>query len=306
MRSRFKDAVLIAIFLAALLVAKAGETAPADSSRKNVLLIVADDLGAQLGCYGNTVVQSPNIDRLAARGIRFDRAYCQYPSCNPSRSSFLSGLRPEVTRIASNGSNARVRDNVPGLVTLPQLFKNNGYRTMRVGKVFHYDVPADIGTDGLDDAPSWNQVVNPRGKDRDQGKRGKGNQDAAVKSGGKGVGAKASLLLGWSEAETGDEEQTDGMVATEAIRLMEQNRGKPFFLAVGFFRPHTPWIAPRKYYDLYPLDKIQLPHEPADDRSDIPPDALWVNPPNFGLSEMQCRQAIGAYYACVSIILKKA
>jgi len=275
-----------------------------DSKGPNVLFIVADDLGTELGCYGNSMVRSPNIDRLSAHSVRFDQAYCQYPSCNPSRSSFLSGLRPDTTKIAINGSDARVRDNVPSVVTLPQLFKNKGYYTMRVGKIFHYDVPADIGTDGRDDAPSWNQVVNPRGKDRDQGKKGKDSSasDGGKGGGGKGGGGKSSLLLGWSEADGTDEEQTDGMVATEAIRLMEKNRDKPFFLAVGFFRPHTPYIAPKKYYDLYPLDKIQMAKGFPNDRNDIPPDALWINPPNFGLSELQCREAIRAYYACVSFM----
>lgn len=119
----------------------------------NVLFIISDDLNNALGCYGHPIVQSPNIDRLADRGLRFDHAYCQMPFCNPSRSSLLASLYPEQTGIYSN--NVLIREPFPNIVTLPELFRENGYYTARVGKIFHVHAPPDIGTDGLDDPQSW-------------------------------------------------------------------------------------------------------------------------------------------------------
>jgi uncharacterized sulfatase len=180
------------------------------------------------------------------------------------------------------------------VVTLPQLFKNHGWFSARVGKLFHYDVPNGIGTDGLDDAPSWNVVVNPRGRDV---------TDAAHIV-NPTPQKPVSAALSWLRAEGTDEEQTDGLIATAAIRLLEQSRGKPFFLGVGFFRPHTPFVAPKKYFDLYPLGKIQLPAAPPDDRADIPPAAFAHNnaTPHYGLDESTLRTALQAYYASVSFV----
>ena len=272
-----------------------------EPSRPNVLFIVADDLNTSLSGYGHPVVRSPHIDRLAMRGVRFDRAYTQYPLCNPSRASFLTGLRPSTTRVFD--LQAHFRSAVPEAVTLPQLFRQSGYFTARVGKIFHQGVPSGIGTSGPDDLPSWDHVVNPRGRDKDQ-------EDLVIN-----LTPKRALGIALSFLESGDPDdvQTDALVATETIRLLEENRHKAFFLAAGFYRPHSPWIAPKAYFDLYRQAEVEPPAL-GDDLNDIPAPALWLtperlwateglgSPPNYGLSQGDLRRSRAAYYASVTFL----
>jgi iduronate 2-sulfatase len=266
---------------------------PADAqqpARWNVLLVTADDLNTTLSVYGRDEVKTPNLVRLARRGLRFDAAYCQFPLCNPSRTSFLTGLRPERTGVLDN--QARFRTAAPKIVTLPQLFRENGYRVARVGKLFHYGVPGQIGTNGLDDPQSWDEVVNPKGRDKDD--------EAKVVSlkPGSGLGA----TLSWLAAEGTDAEQTDGKSADAAIRLLEQNQGRPFFLALGFFRPHTPYVAPKAYFDRYATSLIVGAQGPPDDRADIPPAALTTHPGEATITPAQQVDAIRAYRASVTFM----
>jgi len=265
---------------------------------KNVLLLVSDDCRAVQGCYGQPTI-TPNIDRLAERGLRFDRAYCQYPLCNPSRASFLSGARPDTTKVYENAT--QFRQNIPDVVTLPQLFKNNGYYVARVGKLYHYGVPTQIGTDGLDDPVSWEKVVNPRGRDCDDEDKIYSivaGQKATVAVGAKKYGG----TLSWLAADGNDEEQTDGKIAREACRLLAEHKDHPFFLAVGFFRPHTPYVSPKKYFGLYPAEKVPLAKVPEDDRESKPIASLSVFPPHYGMDEPLQRTVIQAYYASVSFM----
>ena len=276
---------------AALAIAALALNSPAESKPKlNVLFVVADDQNTDLGCYGHRLVKSPNLDRLAGRGVRFDRAYCQYPLCNPSRSSVMTGRRPDTTRVWNNGP--YFRDTLPDVVTLPQLFKKNGYSVARVGKVYHAGVPMEIGMDGKDDPPSWDYTVNPRGRDKEQEK------SLVNFTPKRSLGSCLCYLM----AEGTSEEQTDGKVAAEAIKLLEQNRSRPFFLAVGFYRPHSPHIAPKKFYDLYPLEEIEAPSARPEELKNIPREALFIKPPHWGATAQQQREVIRGYYACVSFM----
>ncbi len=285
---RFLAATLILLFSPVPGLPAADAPAP----KKNVLFIAVDDLASSLGCYGDPVAVTPHIDALAGRGVRFDRAYNQLPLCNPSRASILTGLRPDQIRVYD--LDRHFRDEVPDAVTLPQLFKNQGWFSARVGKLYHYDVPAGIGTDGLDDPPSWQRVINPKGRDV--------AEESLIFNAE--PHRKISAALSWLAADGADGEQTDGMITTEAIRLMAEKKDEPFFLGVGFFRPHTPFVAPKAYYDLYPIEKITIPEAPADDREDIPTAAFAHNNPvpHYGLPIETCLEAKQAYYACVSFV----
>ena len=278
------------IALLCCLPARTSWAADEPGQRLNVLFIAVDDLNTRLHCYGHRHIHSPAIDRLAARGIRFDRAYCQYPSCGPSRASLLTGLRPDTTGVHSNRAN--FRDKLPDVVTLPQLFKQHGYYVARVGKIFHQAVPTDIGTSGLDDPRSWDEVVNPRGRDKEEEHR------LTVYTPDLPVPDRMSYLA----ADGSDVEQTDGKVVNETIRLLEKHREQPFFIAAGLYRPHIPYIAPTKYFDLYDLEQTVLPELSAGYRDTIPGAALASTPvwPNFGTTRRQGRECVLAYDACVS------
>jgi len=286
--TRVKNIGCIIIFLLALM---SQQTFSQAAKKYNVRFIAVDDLNTDVSSYGNPVVETPNFDRLAQRGIQFNQAYCQYPLCNPSRASIMTGKKPDETKVYN--LTTHFRSVIPDIITLPQLFKQNGYYSARVGKLFHYGVPGQIGTNGLDDSLSWNEVKNPKGRDKTEEK-----MVINLMPKPRGLGSDLSYLI----ADGTDEEQTDGIVATEAIEMMKEHQKESFFLGIGFFRPHTPYVAPKKYFDLYPLDKISLPAEPANDWNDIPPAAFNVRPANYGLSEDKLKEAKRGYYAAITFM----
>jgi iduronate 2-sulfatase len=256
----------------------------------NVLLIMADDLNTDLGAYGHKIVKTPHLDRLAKRGVRFDRAYTQFPLCSPSRVSLLTGRRPDTTRVHDLVTDFRTV--LPDVVTLPQAFKRNGYASVRVGKIYHYGNPGQIGTSGLDDAASWDEVVNPRGIDKDEEPRLTNLTPA------RGLGS----ALAYYASPAPDEAHTDGMVAAQTIALMEKHKDRPFFIGAGFYRPHCPFIAPKKYFDLYPLDSIRAPAFDPADQQGFPRAAWFTNPPNWDVPPDSLRETIRAYYASISFL----
>ncbi len=261
------------------------------SKRHNILFIAADDLNTGLGCYGHPLVKSPNIDALAARGVLFQRAYCQFPLCGPSRASLLTGLRPKVTQVL--GNNIDFREAVPRAVTLPQLFKNNGWFTAREGKMFHMNVPTEVTLNRFQDEPSWHHSVSPGGP-----------ENGSLPDGSVAVPRGVNSNMHW--LRTADARgQSDSNAADRALSLLEQHKNGPFFLAVGFLRPHLPFVAPGRFFDMYPLDSIPLPANPPGDLDDIPAAAKAVRPHiwnNGKLDEKGMRETRRGYYASTSFM----
>lgn len=261
------------------------------NSRPNVLLLMSDDLAATLGCYGHPQAKTPNLDALSKRGVLFERAYCQFPHCNPSRSSMLTGLRPNTTRVTNNEDN--LYENIPGIMTLPHLFRTQGYATARCGKIFHLGVPT--GLESMDDPEAWDFGTPFKDERPYPSAR---VSPVKVQSGNK-------QGIPWTETICADDELVDGNFAKTAIEWLEKrDPRKPFFLAVGFHRPHLPLVAPAKYFDLYPLEDIALPAEPADDEADIPLPARNGAVPGYAITATpeQRRAAIRGYLACVSYV----
>jgi uncharacterized sulfatase len=258
----------------------------------NVLLIVADDLNNSLGCFGNSVVQSPNIDRIAARGVKFERAYCQYPVCNPSRTSMLTGLRPERTGVMTNGTHPVPDKRDPAL--LPRFLRDSGYFSARVGKIYH-DSRRMLDGKPLrttDDPAGWDISEDEPISDEDA------EESAALREAQQGGEARRIAKIDVSDEETGD-----GNVARRVVKIMEEKLAKdrPFFLAAGFRKPHLPWVAPKKYFDLYPMEKIEPPTYPADHIKSLLPIAANKTV-GQEVSPQQAKEFIAAYYACVSFI----
>lgn len=242
-----------------------GWTSLVATDRPNILFIAVDDLRPELGCYGNSIVKSPNIDRLAARGIVFNKAYCQQAVCSPSRTSLLTGLRPDTTKVWDLETHFRVAQ--PNCITLPQHFKANGWHCAALGKIYH---------PGFEDGRSWSEphwYAKGRAVDTDPvdwTKRIVTKHEINVKefadlttdSANDKNGNQSKKGPAFEVSSKSDDELPDGATASEAVlriaKLKEIN--EPFFLAVGFIKPHLPFVAPKKYWDLYDPEKIPLPN----------------------------------------------
>lgn len=285
--------LLLSIFLESLVFA-----AP---KKFNVLFISADDMNCDLGVYGNSQVKTPNLDRLAKRGVVFERAYCQQSLCGPSRASVMTGMRPEDIGILSNKNDLRVKN--PKVVTLGQAYRQNGYFSARAGKIYHYGNPSMIGSDGHDDPQTWDERYNPIGIDRSQ-------QENITRYGrGREKDKNLGISMAWWNPVSKDQDHTDGKVASKIIDLIERKKDEPFFLAAGFFNPHCPYVAPKKYFDLYPLEEIEMQDldEAKRDLEDVPKIALnrdlnhW--PYYFAdISVEQARKCKQAYFATQSFV----
>jgi uncharacterized sulfatase len=304
-RQFVKQGAALAVAFAIPAVALRGADSGSPSKRPDVLFLIAEDHQACLGCYGNPICKTPNLDALAARGVRFDRAYCQYPLCNPTRSSMLSGLRPETTQVVGNEQDWN--EYLKAATTLPEFFHANGYETVRIGKIFH----SGNGNRIFDDKARWDRVVPP--------------QSATSKKPGKKAGKKADTKAGpslrvlydqfteeerqkdydmrawvWGPLDVEDNQAGDGRKAEAAARVLQEKREKPLFLAVGFSLPHLSYRAPRKYFDMYPPERIPLPDYPENDLDDSPGPYSLRNHKQF--TDVKRREAIAAYYACISYV----
>ncbi|NOY01017.1 MAG: sulfatase [Verrucomicrobia bacterium] len=281
-----------------------------DEKRKpNVLFIMVDDLKPELGCYGEKHIISPNIDRLASRGMVFKRAYCQEAICMSSRNSLLSGYRPDTAEIWTNRD---VRNRLTDIAYLPKHFRDHGYYTVGMGKIFH---------GGWDDKKSWSEPhwipENAPYEYRTRAGRRmveKIQQDAIAANRldpFKGVPVNIRRGMPYESLNVKDNELGDGQIADYAIEALRRVKGKQFFMGVGFLRPHLPFVAPKKYWDMYDPNKIQLASNPSKPKN-VPQAAMhnsselrmqYRNVPKKGQLDVSlARNLIHGYYACVSYV----
>jgi len=264
----------------------------------NVLFIISDDLTTTaLGSYGNEKAHTPAIDQLAKESTVFTRAYTQYPVCGPSRASFMFGYYPNATQTYGYVSG---RENVGAdRPSLAELFKQNGYYTARVSKIYHMGVPIDIenGTDGTDDPASWTEKFNSQGPEW----KAEGKAELVQNNADGSIERKGGNVMTIVQATGGDLAHSDGKTAEKSSELIRTHKDKPFFLAVGFVRPHVPFVAPAEYFSPFPYEGIKLPKQVENDWDDIPERGInYVTSVNADMNSVQKQKAIAAYYASVS------
>lgn len=296
------------ILISGLLFSNLLPLAAATTDKPNVLLVIVDDLTTTLGCYNDSDASTPHIDSLAARGVKFEHAYTQFALCNPSRCSFLTGCYPERTKVLDLVTS--IRKNLPDVVTLPQLFKNAGYSTGRIGKVFHVADPktkldVEIG------AP-----LHKDGEILEEAKLGERTEGDLSDPPHKSPKENSLYNREWASSKRPAEDFTDYQIASDAIGTLESfssaksgtGEAKPFFLAVGFIRPHTPYVAPSQFFNVLNPAQIAMPAfyaKEGEDLSHIPKAALRPNNNVFRFaapSPIQAREARRAYLAATSFV----
>jgi len=286
-----RRALIGAAVLCLTFVSHGGMQAAAAPSRPNVVLLMADDLNTALSGFGHPQCKTPMLDRLAREGVRFENMHCQYPVCGSSRASLMTGLYPYTNGMLGNSGNLRV--NMPNVVTMSQLFRQNGYRVGRVSKIYHMGIPTEIiaGTAVHDDPQSWDEVVNIKAPEQ---------HAPGVKTQWSPKDTGSQTFTG-VEAEGGDLLHADGMAAVAAIGFLKRNQKRPFFLACGFVRPHVPLVAPSKYFDRYDREAMIAPFVPEGDLDDVPGIIRdYKSISRYGVTPELHKGLLEAYYASIS------
>ncbi len=278
-------------------------------ARPNVVFIISDDLGAQsLACYGNDQCQTPNIDALGSRGLRFTRTYTQYPVCGPSRAALMSGMYAQEIGVTSNGASGKFTRNLGRKPSLSQHFINHGYYAARVSKIYHMRVPGDItaGTDGPDHAASWTERFNCQAPEQwTEGKHEHLTNERLRPDPrrqihyGLGYGGAFYVVRDTSDGA----QQADHKAAAKAVEILAERARdtKPFFLAVGMVRPHVPLVAPESFFEPCPATSLKLPRQVENDWDDIPRAGISKNSFRSGLNKhLDKQKVLEAYYASVS------
>lgn len=256
-------------------------------NKPNVLFMAIDDLNDWIGCLGgHPDVKTPNLDRLAARGVLFTNAHCSAPACNPSRASLMTGILPSTSGVYHNPNPWRKSPVLKDAVTIPQHFMANGYSAVGGGKIYH---------GGFPDPASWQDYFPSQKKNK---------PDDPTPSNRPVNGIPKTSHFDWGPVDVPDEKMGDSQVASWAISQLRKKHDKPFFLACGFFRPHLPWYVPKKYFDMYPADKVALPNVKEDDLDDVPPIGKKMAKPQGDhkkvIENKQWRKAVQGYLASIT------
>ncbi len=264
-------------------------SANSSKDRPNVLFMAIDDLNDWVGCLGgHPDIKTPNLDRLAGRGVLFTNAHCSAPACNPSRASLMTGILPSTSGVYHNPDPWRESPVLKNAVTIPQHFMAHGYSAVGGGKIYH---------GGFPDPPSWQDYFPSQQKNK---------PDDPEPANRPVNGIPNTAHFDWGPVDVPDEAMGDRKVAAWAIKQLQKKHDKPFFLGCGFFRPHLPWYVPTKYFDMYPPDKITLPHVNEDDLDDVPPIGRKMAKPEGDHKKVveynQWRKAVQGYLASISFV----
>ena len=264
------------------------------ADKPNILFLMSDDLNTALSGFGHPQCKTPELDKLADRGIRFKNMHCQYPVCGASRASLMSGLYPYTN--GTMGNIGTLRGNMPDVLTMSQLFRNNGYHVGRISKIYHMGIPNEIiaGTAERDDPHSWDEVVNIKAPE----------QNAPGEKTNWSPKNNSSQTFTGVVAEGDDPMHADGMAAGHAIDFLRRHKDKPFFLACGFVRPHVPLVAPKQYFDRYDREAMVAPVVPEGDLEDVPKIIRNYkrNSTSYGVTPELHKGLLEAYYASISFM----